>query len=93
MRQLPEALFQLIREFEKEEGAFVGGRAAAAWFAPNDDALGTKAPLAIAGIWRIEGDGKLGADLEAPGGSHPHAPLGNLDFVFAALLFVDTVIE
>ena len=93
MRQLPEALFQLIREFEKEKSAFVGGWTAAARFAPHDDALGAKAPLAVAGVWRIEGDGKLGANLKTPWGAHAHAALGDLDFVFAALLFVNTVIE
>ena len=93
MRQLPETLLEVIREFEKEHGALVGLGLVAACFAANDDAFSDQPPFAVWIVVADERDGQLRAELEAPARPHVHRLLGKFNGVFGTLLRIGSKIE
>jgi hypothetical protein len=83
MRKLPETLAKIIREFEEEDGGFVGGGGVAGAllrFAPDDDALEAHVALAEARMPILTTDGQLRPEAELPSGakSHPFLVDGKL---------------
>lgn len=91
MRKLPEAWFQLIREFEEKEGAFEAF--ASAWLTPDDDAFDRHPVFPQPRVQPLEGDGDLGADGKLPARLKPHAAFADFKGAVAAVLRIGAVVE
>jgi hypothetical protein len=76
MRKLPEAGSQLIREFKKENGAFVAFRVAG--LAPDDDSFERHSAEPQSGMHMHHGNGQLRPEGKFPAAREPHSALGDL---------------